>query len=293
MRVVFHADDFGLTRAINAGIVEACERGLLRSTSLMVTAGAAEDAAAAARTLPALAVGLNVTLVEERPVLPADRIPTLVDEGRFWPDHSTVFARYVAGRWNPVEARAEVAAQFVRLMALGLRPSHCDGHQHLHLLPRLFPAVVELSRSHGAQFIRSQLGGPVGGEGSLGRRLSQLALRGISRFARGRLAPVARAESEACITIGFLEAGGRLTTTRLLAMLDDLRARHQSNGLVVEVMLHPGHRDRETERRYGHWNYAWERDLALLVDPALPDELARRGIEVTSFRALAAERGSR
>lgn len=292
MKLVFHADDFGLTRAINAGIVEACTRGLLRSTSLMVTAGAAEDAAAAARTLPALDVGLHVTLVEERPVLPPDRIPTLVDEDRFWPDHSAVFARYVAGRWNPVEAKAEVAAQFGRLAALGLRPSHCDGHQHLHLLPRLFPSVVELARSHGAQFVRSQLGGPVGGEGTLGRRLSQLALRGISRFARGRLAPTARAETKSFVTIGFLEAGGRLTTTRLLAMLDELRAR-EANGLVVEVMLHPGHRDRETERRYGHWNYAWERDLALLLDPALPEALARRGIEVTSFRALAVERGRR
>jgi predicted glycoside hydrolase/deacetylase ChbG (UPF0249 family) len=292
VKVVFHADDFGLTRAINAGIVEACERGPLRSTSLMVTAGAAEDAAAAARTLPALDVGLHVTLVEERPVLPPERIPTLVDEGRFWRDHSAVFARYVAGRWNPVEARAEVAAQFVKLMALGLRPSHCDGHQHLHLLPKLFPAVVELAHANGAQFVRSQLGGPVGGEGSLGRRLSQLALRGISRFARGRLAPDTRAEAETFVTIGFLEAGGRLTTARLLTMLDELRARHQSNGLVVEVMLHPGRRDRETERRYGHWHYAWERDLELLLDPALPEGLARRGIEVTSFRALAAERGA-
>ena len=292
MRVVFHADDFGLTRAVNAGIVEACERGLLRSTSLMVTATAADEAAAAARTLPALDVGLHVTLVEERPVLPPDRIPTLVDEDRFWPDHSAVFARYVTNRWSLAEAEAEVAAQFGRLAALGLRPSHCDGHQHLHLLPRLFPAVVELARSHGAQFVRSQLGGPVGGEGSLGRRLSQLALRGISRFARKRLAPTAREETGSCITIGFLEAGGRLTTTRLLAMLDEIRARG-SDGVVVEVMLHPGHRDRETERRYGHWNYAWERDLALLVDPALPDALARRGIEVTSFRALAAERGRR
>jgi predicted glycoside hydrolase/deacetylase ChbG (UPF0249 family) len=152
--------------------------------------------------------------------------------------------------------------------------------------------VVELAHAHGAQFVRSRLGGPVGGEGGLGRRLSELALRGISRFARGRLEPTTRAEAKTCITIGFQEAGGRLTTTRLLAMLDDLRAR-EPNGLIVEVMLHPGHRDRETERRYGHWNYDWERDLALLVDPALPEALARRGIEVTSFRALAVERARR
>jgi predicted glycoside hydrolase/deacetylase ChbG (UPF0249 family) len=292
VKVVFHADDFGLTRAVNAGIVEACTRGLLRSTSLMVTAGAADEAASAARALPGLDVGLHVTLVEERPVLPPERIPTLVDQGRFWPDHSAVFARYVAGRWSPLEAAAEVGAQWDRLAALGLRASHCDGHQHLHLLPRLFPAVVEIAHAHGASFVRSRLGGPAGGGGSLGRRLSQLALRGISRFARKRLAPEARAETGSCITIGFLEAGGRLTRARLLAMLDELR-RRAADGLVVEVMLHPGHRDRETERRYGHWKYDWERDLALLLDPRLSDALAARGIEVTSFRALAAARERR
>ena len=55
---------------------------------------------------------------------------------------------------------------------------------------------------------------------------------------------------------------------------------------IVEVMLHPGDRDAETERRYGHWNYRWERDRDLLLDPRLPDALAERGIQVTSFRAL-------
>jgi hypothetical protein len=51
-------------------------------------------------------------------------------------------------------------------------------------------------------------------------------------------------------------------------------------------MLHPGRRDAETERKYGHWRYQWERDLALLLDPTLPEALASRGIDVTSFREL-------
>src|SRR5437667_8360151 len=117
VKVIFHADDFGLAPAVNAGIVEAHQRGLLRSTSLMVSADAAEDAAALARSLPDLDVGLHVTLVEERPVLPPDRIPSLVTEGRFWPSHGAVFARYATGRWNVAEAAAEVAAQWDRLAA--------------------------------------------------------------------------------------------------------------------------------------------------------------------------------
>ena len=63
MKVVFHADDFGLTGAVNAGILEAHERGVLASASIMVTAPAAEAAVAAARARPTLDCGLHVTLV--------------------------------------------------------------------------------------------------------------------------------------------------------------------------------------------------------------------------------------
>src|SRR5205814_68985 len=201
VKVIFHADDFGLTRAVNAGIVEAHARGLLRSTSLMPSAAAAEDAAALARSVPDLDVGLHVTLVEERPLLPADRLPGPVAGGRFWARDGT----------------------------------------------------------------------------------------GVAALAGRRVPPADRDAIRPFVTIGFLEAGGRLTPARLLAGLDHLRARGVE---LVEVMLHPGHRDAETERKYGHWGYRWDSDRELLLDPTLPEALARRGIEPTSFRALAAHAGA-
>ena len=87
------------------------------------------------------------------------------------------------------------------------------------------------------------------------------------------------------VTLGLVESGGFLTAARLLATLDKIAATGQSG--IVEVMLHPGRRDEETQRKYGHWGYNWENDLALLLDPDLPEELANRGHEVTSFRELA------
>jgi predicted glycoside hydrolase/deacetylase ChbG (UPF0249 family) len=289
VKVIFHADDFGLTRAVNAGILETHARGLLRSASLMPGAEAAEDAAALARSVPDLDVGLHVTLVEERPVLPADRVPSLVADGRFWPSHAAVFARYATGRWSVAEAAAEVAAQWERLAALGIRASHCDGHQHLHLLPRLFPHIVELGRRHGVSFFRTWLGGPAGDAGSLVRRGTRVVVNGVAALAWRRVPPAERAATPRFVTIGFMEAGGRLTSSRLLALLDQLCARRVE---LVEVMLHPGDRDAETERKYGHWGYRWEGDRDLLLDPALPEALARRGIEPTSFRALASHAGA-
>jgi len=288
VKVVFHADDFGLTRAVNAGIVEAHERGLLGSTSLMVGADAADDAVGLARSLPGLDVGIHVTLVEERPVLPPDRIPSLVDGERFWPSHATVFARYVSGRWRVDEAAAEVAAQWDRLASLGVTASHWDGHQHLHLLPRLFPRLVPLARRRGATFVRTRLASAPGGGGSAVRRALCAGVNAVGASAWGRTRRAERHGTMRFPTIGFLEAGGRLDRDRLLATLDHLRARGAD---VVEVMLHPGRADAETERRYGHWHYRWDRDRELLLDPQLKDALASRGMETTTFRDLARHAG--
>ncbi|HLK11353.1 MAG TPA: ChbG/HpnK family deacetylase [Candidatus Binatia bacterium] len=279
MKVIFHADDFGLTSAVNAGILEACERGVLRSTSLIVTAEAADDAVTGARSLPRLDVGVHLTLVEERPALPPAHIPSLVKDDRFWPTHAGIAARYALGRWRAAEARTELAAQLDRFVAFGLAPSHVDGHQHLHLLPGVYRFVVAEARRRGIRFVRTTLGDPLFGEGAGTRTLMLLAVRTAARVAgaRRRLAPFT--------TIGFLHAGGGMTSARLLAFLD--RIRRRTPDAIVEVMLHPGRRDDATARRYGHWRYRWENDLALVLDPSLPDALAQRGIEVTSFRDLA------
>ena len=285
MKVVFHADDFGLTAGVNAGIVEAYERGVLRSTSLMMTAPAWEDAVALAKSTPGLDVGVHLTLVEEQPALPPDSIPSLVQGGRFWPSHAAVGLRWLERRWRSEEACAELRAPLDRFAATGLAPSHLDGHQHLHLLPGVFAWTAAEARRRGIRFVRTTLADPLP-DGSPPRAATLLALRAIGWLAAHRASAADRRALAPFVTVGFLHAGGTFTTARLLAVLDRLRRRRPD--AIVEVMLHPGRPDDEARRRYGHWRYQWENDLALLVDPSLPAELMRRGVEVTSFRALAA-----
>src|SRR4051794_39741974 len=62
--LIVNADDFGQSRGVNAGIVEAHERGVVTSASLMVRWPAAAEAAACARSHPRLAVGLHLDLGE-------------------------------------------------------------------------------------------------------------------------------------------------------------------------------------------------------------------------------------
>jgi len=62
--LVVNADDFGFTHDVNAGIVEANERGILTATTLMATGAAFEDAVRLARDHPALDVGCHLVLVQ-------------------------------------------------------------------------------------------------------------------------------------------------------------------------------------------------------------------------------------
>ena len=114
MRVlIVNADDFGHSRAVNAGVVEAHEHGIVTSSSLMVRRAGAEQAARYARTHPELAVGLHVDLGEWS-----------------YRDNDGWVALY------EVEAdaiEAEIEAQLERFRALvGGVPTHLDSHQHVH-----------------------------------------------------------------------------------------------------------------------------------------------------------------
>ena len=83
-RLIVTADDFGLSPGVNAGIVEAHERGIVTATSLMVNAPAAREALHWASEHRSLAVGLHFVLTFARPVGPTEPLEELVDEnGRF------------------------------------------------------------------------------------------------------------------------------------------------------------------------------------------------------------------
>ena len=62
--LIVSADDFGQSPGINRGIIEAHERGIVTSTSLMTRWPAAGEAAIYAREHPKLSIGLHLDLGE-------------------------------------------------------------------------------------------------------------------------------------------------------------------------------------------------------------------------------------
>lgn len=123
--LLVNGDDLGLSPGVNRGMVEAHQRGLMTSASLMVNMPASQDGARIARDLPALSVGLHSNLEDAA--------------GRPLVDLETG------------EQCAKVLQQqldtFQQLM--GCPPTHLDSHHNVHRKPALLPYFLELADRYG------------------------------------------------------------------------------------------------------------------------------------------------
>lgn len=274
-RLIVHADDFGLSEAVNRAVIDAHARGILTSTSIIVAGDAFEHAVRLAHAHPTLDVGVHLTLTGERPVGVHGADTGLVDrDGRLPPNVYAFALRYLRGGISRDALRAELAAQIETALARGLAVTHLDGHQHVHALPGIAAIVAELAQRYGIRAIRYPRerfrGWMLRDLRRLPRVLGQLALG-----AAAALSPL-RAHARVDAFAGFY-FGGRLTEANLLTQLAALPAR-----ATTELMCHPGHDDPDS--RYRHWNYAWPAELAALTSARVRAFVAARGVRLVSYR---------
>ena len=144
--LIVTADDFGLSVSVNEAVENAHRQGFLSAASLMVGAKAAGDAVERARGLPSLGVGLHLTLLDGRPVLPPEEIPDLVGlDGRFPSDPFRFGVALYSSQAMQRQANAEIEAQFERFSATGLTMDHINGHKHFHLHPVVSRAIARMA----------------------------------------------------------------------------------------------------------------------------------------------------
>lgn len=150
--LIVNADDLGISCGTNRAIAAAFEHGVLTSASLMVNMPAADDALRLVREQPGLRVGLHACLTCGPAVLPPHMVPLLVGEaGRFRHSFAGLWQLLRSGRRAEALAQieAELRAQWLAVRRRGLALSHIDSHQHVHMLPGLFPIVAALGREAG------------------------------------------------------------------------------------------------------------------------------------------------
>lgn len=272
-KLIVTADDVGLHPGMTQGALAAHDRGIVTAVSVAANGRAFDDAVERLRDRPALDAGIHLVLVEERPLAPPGEVRSLLGRGgAFLPGFRAFAGRYFLGGIKPAEVEAELRRQIERLLATGLRFVHANGHQHLHVLPKVFEVVLRLTEEHGIPFVRLPQEPAVSRRWS--PRTAQLAV--LNHFGRKARRQWERAGRSATPerTIGLVDAG-HLTVERLRRSLE-----HAAG--LTEFVCHPGLGGAALAAEYA-WGYGWDEETAALCDPGLPELLREAGIELTSF----------
>ncbi|HXA22741.1 MAG TPA: hopanoid biosynthesis-associated protein HpnK [Acetobacteraceae bacterium] len=260
-RVVFTADDFGLSDGVNEAVEWAHRDGILNAASLMVAGPAAADAVRRARALPSLRVGLHLVVIEGPAVLrPAD-IPDLVDlHGQFPSDQFRLGVNYFFRTRVRRQLAAEIRAQFAAFAATGLTLDHANAHKHMHLHPTVGRLMIDIGREFGLPALRVPAEPPA----VLARCGTRVGLGGHTlyywtRLLRRQARVAGIATNDHCFGLAW---SGHMTIERVRRLMAEL-----PDGLN-EVYFHPGVRQ-DTALQRLMADYEHEAELAALLDRTL------------------------
>jgi predicted glycoside hydrolase/deacetylase ChbG (UPF0249 family) len=141
IRLIVRGDDLGMSQGSIAAFEKAFREGILTCASIQVPAPWMEAAADLASKHPEWCFGIHLTLIGEwrgyrwRPVLPWDRVKSLVDEDGFLFRYPEELA---ANHPQIGEIEAELSAQVALAIKKSIRPDYFDIH---YVSPELIPGV--------------------------------------------------------------------------------------------------------------------------------------------------------
>lgn len=130
--LMIHADDAGLSHSENIATIQALEKGIVNSYSIMVPCPWFYEIALFAKNNSHIDNGIHLTLTCEwenykfGPVLPASEVPSLVNEnGYFYKTREELKKNALAE-----DVRKELQAQIEKAFKFGLKPTHIDSHMY-------------------------------------------------------------------------------------------------------------------------------------------------------------------
>ncbi len=229
-RIVICADDYGIAPGVSEAIRALLSERRINATSVMTVLPDLLDEADALLPMTGgqASIGLHITLTGAFEPL------THGFRGATFPSLGRLMAMALARRLDPVNIRGEVETQFLAFEeAFGRPPDHVDGHQHVHLLPVVREAVLEVTRRRAPNaWVRdcTPAAGAVSGLDPKGRFIGLLA-RGLAAQA---------AAAGLSTNRGFAGAYNFKTGTNYGRILTQAIASLGDGGLV---MVHPGHVD--------------------------------------------------
>jgi hopanoid biosynthesis associated protein HpnK len=147
--VIITADDFGLSREINAAVISTFCDGVLTGASLMVAGAARAEAVRLANQYPGLDVGLHLVVCRGTSVLAPEYLGGIADAlSRFGENPVLTGMRYFFDRRVRTYLRDEIRAQIETHLELVGHLYHLDGHLNFHIHPVIAGMLIELAAEY-------------------------------------------------------------------------------------------------------------------------------------------------
>lgn len=140
-KIFFNADDLGLTKGVNEGILTCYKQGIVNSCSFLTNTKYFDETVLLIKNNGIINVGLHFNLSEGHPLLPTHK--TIVD-------NNGTFFRNICERdtIDYSEIQMELEAQLNRALSNNIEITHLDSHHHIHMSAKLQKAFLAISKKY-------------------------------------------------------------------------------------------------------------------------------------------------
>lgn len=234
-----------------------------------------DDACQLALENPDLSVGVHISLVGEKALLPYSKTNNFISEDNMLPSSYTEFMKDLLLNKFPLsQIKDEIFAQVQKVIDAGIKPTHIDSHQHLHAYPKLFEIFTQAAKEFDIKTIRIPFE-------QNGVNMSRYSFRGLQLFILKTLASKARViakKSGLNYADHFWGIGmsGNINEDNLLETIKILKIG------VNEIMCHPGISDKVLRKKY-QWGYSWDDELNALQSENVKAALKCYNIILSNF----------
>jgi predicted glycoside hydrolase/deacetylase ChbG (UPF0249 family) len=232
VRLIFNADDLGLSRGVNTGIVSGYKDGVVNSASLMTTTEYFEETVNLIKSNNLENIGLHFNLTEGKSLISTHK--TLIDS-------NGNFMRNVCRLQDLdlFEVERELEAQLTRAVVAGVLITHLDSHHHIHMSEKLGGVFLELATKYKLPL----------------RKVDNTYLNPLKRFKHNRKYKKHHFYTDFFTSVFYDDDATVQVITETIKKL---------NG-SVEIMCHPGYRDENN----GIYNVERERELEVLKSDSI------------------------
>jgi len=287
--LIINADDFGWSRGVNDGIVEAHQQGVLTSTTIFANAPSTRDAISLAEKYPSLDVGIHLCYGPWEPILPVSMLSSIFKKDGT-AKLSTPLLWMGTAMLRPVRDQLYLhfKSQIEHLKMQGLNPTHIDTHKHLHYCPAVLEIVCKLASEFNIPAIRMPIEHPFApfvGPINLKARAALCVLTPASVIAGIYFAYIKYKLITPHRLIGIPQTG-YWTKQRFL---NTLKYIIESKGIasVFEVMMHPGLPD-SLDRKQTRLIESRRKELDILTDNEVKEFIAKWNniLTMTNFQEI-------